>query len=91
LRLAIGASAGDVLRLLLRESLRPVVIGLAAGVAAAVGAGRTIGSVIFGVSPTDAASIAGALGLLAIAAFLAVIVPTRRASRTDPATVLREA
>jgi predicted permease len=90
LRLAIGASSGDVLRLLLRESLRPVVIGLAVGVAGAVGAGRTIGSMIFGVSPTDAASIAGALGLLAVAAFVAVIVPTRRASRTDPAAVLRE-
>jgi predicted permease len=90
LRLAIGASSGDVLRLLLRQSLRPVVVGLAVGVAAAVGAGRTIGSVIFGVSPTDAASIAGALGLLAVAAFGAVILPTRRASRTDPAIVLRE-
>jgi putative ABC transport system permease protein len=90
LRVAIGASSGDVLRLLLGASLRPVVVGLAVGVAAALGAGRAIGSLIFGVSPTDAASVAGALGLLAAAAFAAVIVPTRRASRTDPATVLRE-
>jgi predicted permease len=90
LRLAIGASSGSVLRLLLRESLRPVAIGLTAGVIVAELAGAAIGSVIFGVSPTDSASLAASLGLLATAAVVAVIVPTYQASRTDPATVLRE-
>jgi putative ABC transport system permease protein len=90
LRLAIGASSGNVLRLLLRECLRPVAIGLIAGVIIAQFAGWAIGSVIFGVSPTDAASLVVALGLLTTAALVAVIVPTYRASRTDPATVLRE-
>jgi predicted permease len=88
-RMAIGATLGDVLRLLIRDTLRPVAIGIVAGAIAAVLAGRVMSGALFGVAPHDPSALLGAAGLLAVTATLAAIVPARRAARVDPARVLR--
>ncbi|MGE5838076.1 MAG: ADOP family duplicated permease [Acidobacteriota bacterium] len=88
-RVAIGATAGDVLRLLIRDTLRPVAIGIVAGAIGAMLAGRVMAGALFGVQPHDPVAVLGAAGLLAITATLAAIVPARRAASADPATVLR--
>jgi predicted permease len=89
-RLAIGATASDVLRLLVREGLRPVVVGLAAGLAAALVVSRIFASHLSGISPYDPPAIAIAVVTLLTSAVIAVVMPARRAMRTDPATVLRQ-
>lgn len=88
-RAAIGADPWDLLRLLMWDSLRPVVIGLAAGAGAALLASRVIAGVLFGVSPQDPIAFAGAAAILLAAATLAVLVPTRRAASVDAASVLK--
>ena len=88
-RMALGATAHDVQRLILRQTLRPIVIGMSIGVAAAVATGRLLQSVLFGVSPYDpVAFVAAPLLMLAIAA-AAAFVPIRRAMRVNPMSVLR--
>jgi ABC-type antimicrobial peptide transport system permease subunit len=89
-RVAMGAEPGDLLRLLMWDSLRPVVVGLVIGTAAALLASRVIAGILFGVSPQDPIAFAGAAVILLAAATLAVLVPTRRAAAVDPAFVLRQ-
>ena len=90
-RAAIGASPRDLLRLLMRDSLRPVVAGLVIGVGTALLASRmVVAAMLFGVSPQDPVAFAGAAAILLAAATLAVIVPTRRAASVDAALVLRQ-
>jgi putative ABC transport system permease protein len=91
-RMALGASATDVLRLLVSDSLRPIVIGLA------VGLGLALAFSLFwaaeempGISPLDPLSIGLALTVLLAAALIAVLVPAGRAARADPAQLLRQA
>jgi ABC-type antimicrobial peptide transport system permease subunit len=89
-RAAIGADSRDLLRLLLWDSLRPVVIGLAIGAAAALLVSRVVvATMFFGVSPQDPVAFVGAAVILLTAAILAVLVPTRRAAAVDAALVLR--
>jgi predicted permease len=89
-RAAIGAEPRALLRLLMWDSLRPVLIGLAAGVAAALLAGRVMGAAMFfSVSPQDPIAFAGAAAILLVAATLAVLAPTRRAASVDAALVLK--
>jgi predicted permease len=89
-RIALGAAPRDLLRLLMWDSLRPVVFGLVAGAGAALLASRVVASaMLFGVSPQDPLAFSGATVILLAAAVLAVIVPTRRAASVDAAFVLR--
>jgi ABC-type lipoprotein release transport system permease subunit len=88
--MAIGATSGDVIRLLLRDGLRPVALGLTAGLLLAFLAGRLISGTIFGVRPTDPLSFGAAFIVLCGVAAVAVVIPTRRAALTDAATVLRQ-
>jgi putative ABC transport system permease protein len=89
-RVAMGAAPRDLLRLLMWDSLRPVVLGLAVGAAAAVLASRVVeAAMFFGVSPQDPFAFAGAAAILLAAAALAVLAPTRRAAAVDAAFVLR--
>ncbi len=88
-RRAIGASAGDIVRLLVRQSLMPVFVGLAAGLAVVLAAVRVLGPALSGISPYDPLAILGALALLLGAALAAVLSPALRAARTNPASVLR--
>ena len=90
LRIALGATGRDVMQLLLSDSLRPMMIGLAAGIVVALIVGRVFAGVLFGVTPADPIAFVSAILVLATAAVAAVIVPTRRASLVDPAAVLRQ-
>jgi putative ABC transport system permease protein len=89
IRMALGATRGSVLRLMLTESAPIVIGGALLGLAGAWMASRLIGSFLFGLTPTDATTIVTAtLVLLAVSAF-AVYVPARRATRVDPMAALR--
>jgi hypothetical protein len=90
-RVAMGAQSSDLLRLLMWDSLRSVVLGLAIGLGAAVLASRVVALTFFGVSPQDPIAFAGAGAILLAAAMLAVVVPTRRAAAVDAALVVRQA
>ena len=89
-RMALGASSADVLRLLVGDGLRPVLIGLGVGLAVAIGAGRVFASLFAGISPHDPIAIGVAATTLLAAALLAVVIPARRAAKVDPASILRE-
>jgi predicted permease len=88
-RIALGADVRDVQRLILRQTLRPVAVGMTLGLAAAAASVRLLQSALFGVSPYDPiAFIAAPLLMLGIAA-AAAFLPTRQATRIDPMVVLR--
>ncbi len=91
LRIAIGASAADVQRLLIKDSLWPVIVGVAVGLSLALVAAQYTARMfdIAGISPHDPVSAAGAALVLLTGALAAVIVPARRAARADPASLLR--
>jgi predicted permease len=89
IRMTLGATAGDVQRLIMRQTLRPVVAGMLVGIAGAAAASRILESVLFGISPFDpVAFIAAPVFLLGVAA-AASALPTRNALRIDPMTALR--
>jgi ABC-type lipoprotein release transport system permease subunit len=89
IRMALGASRGDVLRLILGEGLRLVAIGAAIGLLASLALARVMQAVLFGVDSHDPASFAVATALLAAVALLAVLIPARSAMKTDPVSALR--
>jgi putative ABC transport system permease protein len=90
IRMALGARAADVLRLVLREGMGPVVLGGAAGMMAALVATRALRTMLFGVTPLDPVSFAAAPALLTIVALLACYLPARRATRVDALVALRD-
>ena len=89
-RLALGAQRASVLRLVLGQSARLVGIGLALGLAAALGAGRLLASIVYGVSAADAEILLLTALALGAVGMLASYLPARRATRIDPLTALRE-
>jgi putative ABC transport system permease protein len=90
-RLALGATKADVLRLVLAQGLAPAVVGALVGVGGALLSSRLVASLLVNTSPNDPIAIAaGALPVLVLAA-LAAYVPARRASRVDPLTSIRAA
>ena len=89
-RVALGARPGDVARLVLSEALKPTIIGIALGLAGALSATRLLSSLLFGVRPTDALTLASASALLIAVAVLAAALPARRALHLQPAVTLRE-
>jgi predicted permease len=90
LRMALGASSSDVLRLVLREAIALAAAGLAIGLAGAFAATRLLGSVLFNVKPSDPATYIGVAALLVIVALGASFGPAHRASRLDPLLALRQ-
>jgi predicted permease len=88
-RMALGASAGNVLRLVLSQGMSTAAIGVAIGIAGSLALTRTMQSLLFGVSATDPLTFAGVALLLALVAFLASYLPARRATRVDPMAALR--
>ncbi len=89
LRLAIGASPSDVVWLFAREGAALTVVGLSAGLAGALAAGRLISALLFGVTPADPATLASVACALAGAAACATYVPARRAAGVDPNEALK--
>ncbi len=89
IRMALGAQRGDVMRQVLRESMILVAVGVAIGVAAAFGTGRFLSTLLFGLAPSDAVTIAVATLLMVAVSALAGFLPARRASRVDPMVALR--
>jgi putative ABC transport system permease protein len=88
-RVALGAESASLLRLVLREGLTPVVIGIAIGLAGAAALTRVMSTLIFEVDPFDPVTFAAVPVLLAIVAAVACYVPARRATRVDPLIALR--
>jgi predicted permease len=88
-RIALGATRGSVVRLILGQALRPVVIGAVVGVAASLAASRVLSSQLFDVSPTDPLTIAAVLATLVGVASVASAVPARRAAAIDPTRALQ--
>ena len=89
IRSALGASKGEVVRLVLRSGLAPVLLGLIAGTAGAFFSGRAMASLLFGVTPHDPASLAIVAVTLTTAALVASYLPARRAGKVDPIIALR--
>jgi putative ABC transport system permease protein len=89
IRFALGATRADVLRLVLKQGISLIVIGLAAGLFGAFAASRALSSLLYGVGSLDAAALVGALVMLAAVAFIACYLPARRASLVDPIEALR--
>jgi predicted permease len=90
LRMALGADARGVVRLVLRGVVVLLALGIAIGSAISLWASRFVGSLLFGLEPRDPASLAGAALLLVAVGLLAAGLPARNATRIDPAEVLRE-
>jgi predicted permease len=88
IRMALGAQQAQVTRLVLRETLLLIAIGVTIGVPAAIAATRLISSILFGVKPTDPTTYAVAASILLLVAGLAGYLPARRASRIDPIVAL---
>ena len=89
IRLAIGATPGAVATLIIRQALVLVVIGLVVGLPAAVGASSLVRSMLYGVTATDALTIAASSAALLATAVIGAAYPTVRASQVDPAIALR--
>jgi putative ABC transport system permease protein len=89
LRLALGAEARDVLRLIVGQGVSTAALGLALGLPLAWGLSRLMASVLFGVVALEYALLIGFVALLAGVAFLSSYVPARRATKVDPMIALR--
>src|SRR5687768_15905362 len=88
-RRALGAQARDVMAMLVRESMRPVMAGIGIGLLGAVALSRVLAAMLFQVSSTDVMTYAIACGVLAVAALLASVIPARRALGVDPISAVR--
>ena len=85
----LGAQASSVMGLTIRQGMTPVLVGVASGLAAALGLTRLAGSLLFGVNAADPATYAGVSALLTAVALLACYIPARRAAKIDPLVALR--
>ncbi len=89
IRMALGARGADVVRLLMRESLRRVAVGVGLGLLSALGVTRALSAMLFEVAPRDAVTFAATALLLVAVALVATWVPARRATKVDPMVALR--
>ena len=89
MRMALGATAGDVLKLILRQGMTPVAIGTIIGLSASVALTKLISGLLFGVRTTDLATLIAVTFLLIVIALIANYIPARRAIRIDPLSALR--
>jgi ABC-type antimicrobial peptide transport system permease subunit len=89
IRMALGANRRNVLRLVLSAAFVQVGIGLAIGIAVTIFGGRVMASQLFGVTPHDPIVLVVTTAVLATAAFVAAIIPARRAAKTEPILALR--
>jgi predicted permease len=90
IRMALGASLREALRLIISQGMRMALIGIALGLAGAFALTRVLASLLLGVDATDSATFVGVTVLLLAVALLACYIPARRAARVDPLAVLRQ-
>ena len=90
IRMALGAQVRDVLRLVVADGMKPTLIGVAIGIAGALVLSGVVAKLIYGVNPTDPATLAAVAILLAAIAFFASIIPAFRATKVEPMTALHE-
>jgi len=90
IRMALGAQVRDVLRLVVADGMKPTLIGVAIGIAGALALNKVVAKLIYGVSPTDPATLAAVALLLATVGFLASVIPAIRATKVEPMTALHE-
>jgi putative ABC transport system permease protein len=88
--MALGADAGGIVRLILREALLLLGIGLVVGAGLSLAAARTASSMLFGLKPYDPPTMIFAISALALVAIAASYIPARRAAGVDPMIALRE-
>jgi ABC-type antimicrobial peptide transport system permease subunit len=88
-RMALGARSADVVRLVARESVWLLTIGLTIGLTGGVGIGTAMKALLFGLSPADPLTLASVSGLLVLVTFVATALPAWKASRIDPVIALR--
>jgi ABC-type antimicrobial peptide transport system permease subunit len=89
IRVALGATSGNVLALVLRKGARLAAAGLVIGIPAALAASRAIGSLLYGVSPRDVTVFVGTPVVLVVVSLAATYLPARRAAKVDPLEALR--
>jgi ABC-type antimicrobial peptide transport system permease subunit len=89
-RMALGANQSQIVSLILRQSTGLLAVGLAAGAILSIAAGQTVKSLLFGLQPNDAGTLAVAILLLAIMTQAASYLPARRAACLEPTAALRE-
>jgi putative ABC transport system permease protein len=90
IRLALGALPRDIRRLIITQGFAPVLIGLGAGVLGSVGGGRVLGTLLFGITPTDPLTLTAVVAAFVTVALAAMYVPAQRATRVDPLQALRQ-
>jgi len=90
LRIALGARADGLVRLVVKEGMGVALAGIGAGVVTAVALGQAIGNLVYGIAPRDPLTFAGVAALLALVSLAACAIPATRASRVDPMVALRE-
>jgi ABC-type antimicrobial peptide transport system permease subunit len=89
IRMALGAGGGNLLTMVIRQGMTPVLVGMLLGLAAALAGGRVLRSLLFGVDATDPLSFAAVILFLAGVSLAAIYLPARRAARSDPMVALR--
>jgi ABC-type antimicrobial peptide transport system permease subunit len=89
-RIALGAARGQVIRLVLREALLLLGVGLVVGIGLSVAAARAATAMLYGIKPHDPASVAAAVLLLSTITLAAAYAPARRAARLEPTEALRD-
>jgi ABC-type antimicrobial peptide transport system permease subunit len=90
IHMALGATRGSVLGMILGQGLRLTIVGLAAGLLASVGLTRLLQAQLFNVKPTDPATLTAVTVFIAVVAAIACYVPAQRATRVDPMVTLRD-
>jgi ABC-type antimicrobial peptide transport system permease subunit len=89
LRIALGAQPGSVLRLVVSEGMKVALIGICAGLVAALAVGRALSSIVYGVPVRDPATFIAVAIVLSVVALAACFMPARRAAKVDPMVALR--
>jgi ABC-type antimicrobial peptide transport system permease subunit len=89
IRMALGAQRGDVVRMIMGESLLPVLMGMGIGLAGALILIRLVASLLYGVAPSDPGSIVLAVVAMLAVAIIATAIPARRATKVEPTVALR--
>ena len=90
IRMALGASHSDVLKMVIADGMKPILLGVGIGFAAALALGRVVSSLLYGVPATDPLTFAMVALLLVAVGLLAMVVPAYRATRVEPIRILRE-